>query len=51
MNQRGEEMGEWAGEYYRKNHYLERAVASFLEDPVKDVREFEYICENIEIEE
>ena len=30
---------------------LERAVTSFLEDPVKEVQEFEYICENIEIEE
>jgi hypothetical protein len=30
---------------------LERAVASFLEDPVEEVQEFEYICENIEIEE
>ena len=36
---------------YRKNRYLERADASFLEDPVKEVQEFEYICENIEIEE
>ena len=30
---------------------LERNGASFLEDPVKEVQEFEYICENIEIEE
>ena len=30
---------------------LEQAVTSFLEDPVKEVQEFEYICENIEIEE
>ena len=30
---------------------LERAVTSFLEDPVEEVQEFEYICENIEIEE
>ena len=30
---------------------LERAVTSFLEDPVNEVQEFEYICENIEIEE
>ena len=30
---------------------LEHAVTSFLEDPVDGVQEFEYICENIEIEE
>ena len=30
---------------------LECAVTSFLEDPVDEIQEFEYICENIEIEE
>ena len=30
---------------------LERDVTSYLEDPVEEVQEFEYICENIEMEE
>ena len=30
---------------------LECNVTSYLEDPVEEVQEFEYICENIEIEE
>ena len=30
---------------------LECNVASYLEDPVEEVQKFEYICENIEIEE
>jgi len=30
---------------------LERDATSYLEDPVEEVQEFEYICENIEMEE
>ena len=30
---------------------LEHGVTSYLEDPVEEVQEFEYICENIEMEE
>ena len=30
---------------------LEPNVTSYLEDPVEEVQEFGYICENIEIEE